>query len=181
MQRWQSRLSVISQAGAGAKSPISMIRSFTKNKSNYCNNSRVPWTSEEKESDMTMLVKSRIIAAKTLQTEWDTEVISYHFQCSISVVQAPPCHQHGVAVSGQASMDPDDKVPKIPFFQTETSVSVKVHFIQYIFSYISHEKNIFHQRPDSPTLVLLGKTIGQALLVDASSPLPPQERQCICT
>ena len=35
---------------------------------------RVPWTSQEIESDMAMLIKSRIIAAKTLQTEWDTQV-----------------------------------------------------------------------------------------------------------
>ena len=46
-----------------------------KEKLNYCILSRVPWTSEEKESDMTMLNKSRIIAAKTLQTEWDTQVM----------------------------------------------------------------------------------------------------------
>ena len=84
---------------------------------------------------MIMLIKSRIIAAKTLQTEWDTQVIFFFllFHVCFLFVQAPPCHQYGVAVSGEASMDPDDKVPKIPFFQTGTSVSVKVHFFQLIF------------------------------------------------
>ena len=55
--------------------PIFMKCIFMKEKLNYCILSRVPWTSEEKESDMTMLIKSRIIAAKTLQTEWDTQVM----------------------------------------------------------------------------------------------------------
>ena len=38
---------------------------------------RVPWTSEEEESEMTMNIKSQIIAAKTLQIEWDTQVSKF--------------------------------------------------------------------------------------------------------
>ena len=93
--------------------------------------SRMPWTSDVHEPSKSIEHKVRLLAAATLQKEWDTQVLKSLSitKCYISLFQAPATHPKGVIATGHLTLAAEEGVPDFQFLSNNATVKVSLWFL----------------------------------------------------
>ena len=93
--------------------------------------SRMPWTSDVHEPRKSIEHKVRLLAAATLQKEWDTQVLKSLLisRCYISLFQAPATHPKGVTATGHLTLAAEEGVPDFQFLSNNAAVKVSLWFL----------------------------------------------------